>query len=102
MGGTILINNAAGRALRKKRADVRAADVLDCVGGFQAGDTVYVTFRGVDGGQFVVATGTVRCDESALRGMTARSNGDRVNASDDANIVIRAQDMDLLWPPFVE
>ena len=102
MGGTIVVNNAVGRALRKKRADVRAADVLDCAGGFQAGDTIYVTFRGADGGQYVVATGVVRCDESVLRGMTARSNGDGADEKGDANIVIRAQDMELLWPPLVE
>jgi glutamate 5-kinase len=98
MGGTIVVNNAAGRALRKKRADVRAADVLDCVGGFQAGDTIYLTFRGIDGGQYVVATAVVHYDESVLRAMTAQSIGNGTDGKAGANIVIRAQDMQLLWP----
>ena len=67
---------------RKDRAEVKnnlkrgsttlpAALVLDSSGGFHAGDRVYVVTRGTDGGQGVIATGTIRCDaielaESAL------------------------------------
>ena len=85
--GSIVINNASGRALRREVADVTAHDVLDCAGGFSAGDTVYVTFRAVDGGQFVVATGVMCCDETTLR-QQMRST---------ATVVIRETDVKLLW-----
>ena len=85
--GSIVLNNAAGRSLRRRPATVCAADVLDCAGGFSAGDTVYVTFRAVDGGQFVIATGVIGCDEITLR-QQMRST---------ATVVIRETDVKLLW-----
>jgi hypothetical protein len=88
--GTILLNNAAGRSLRKAAATVYAADVLDCAGNFSAGDTVYISFRGIDGGQYVVATGVIRCDESVLR--------QTLGALAPAAVIINASDMKLLWP----
>lgn len=103
MGGTIVVANDTGRALRRKCSDVRLADVLDCAGGFRAGDTIYVTFRGVDGGQYVIATGIVRCDEGTLRHMLARARehlplDDRSNTSFDIHVVILERDVKLLWP----
>ena len=88
MRGTIVLDNATGRALRKTPAVVRAANVLDCAGGFDAGDTVYIAFRSVDGGQFVIATGLVGCDERTLR---------RQMQTRAADAVVQAQDVRLLW-----
>jgi len=85
MSGTIVLNNAAGRALRRKPADVKAQDVLDCAGRFAAGDTVYVTFRAIDGGQYVVATGIVRCENELVR------------SAESATVIVRGQDLRLLW-----
>ena len=100
MGGIIVINNDAGRALRRKPAEVRVAHVLDCTGGFRTGDKVYVTFRTSDGSQFVIATGIVCCDEASLQEKAARMHSLRngVNQGGDADVVIREQDVELLWP----
>ena len=87
--GWIVLNNSAGRAMRRGTADVAARDVLDCSGGFAAGDTVYITFRGIDGGQYAVAIGTAACDENAIR---------RVLGASPATVIVRAQDVLLLWP----
>jgi glutamate 5-kinase len=108
--GTIVIINKAGRALRKKCAAVLAENVLDCSGRFSAGDRVHVTFRGRDGGQYAIATGIVRCDDTMLRLLMvqpadARSNpgecADRIERDPierDLVVVIREQDLVLLWP----
>jgi hypothetical protein len=69
-------------------APVRAADVLDCAGGFNAGDMIYIAFRAVDGGQFVIATGVIRCDETTLRQQL------RAGATD---VVMRESDVKLIW-----
>ena len=71
--GTIVINAEAGRTLRKQRTELLMTHVLDCAGSFRAGDRVYVTFRQSDGGQYVIATGIVRCDEAVLRLLMNRS-----------------------------
>ena len=85
MRGTIVLNNAAGRALRHKLADVKARDVLDCAGSFNAGDRVYVTFRAIDGGQYVVATCIICCAS------------ERVCGAASAIVIVREQDLQLLW-----
>jgi hypothetical protein len=87
MKGWIAIGNSAGRALRRGAVDVHARDVLYCAGGFGAGDEVYITFRGTDGGQYVVATGVTRCAEAELRN-TLRSGDD---------VIIREQEIRLPW-----
>jgi glutamate 5-kinase len=92
--GTIVINNKAGRALRKKCAAVLAEYVLDCSGSFSAGDRVCVTFRGRDGGQYAIATGIVRCDDTMLRQL----KGHAADACSNPVIVIQEQDVKLLWP----
>jgi len=102
--GTIVINNEAGRALRKKRVAVLAAQVLDCVGDFRTGDRVCVAFRGKDGGQYAVATGIVRCDEAMLRrtkGKSADAHGNPAE-NDGFDVVIREQDLELLWSSTTE
>jgi glutamate 5-kinase len=77
-----------------KRAAVLAEDVLDCSGRFSIGDSVYVTFRGRDGGQYAIATGIVRCDDTMLRKLT----GQPTDARGNSVIVIEEQDLKLLWP----
>lgn len=100
MRGIIIINNEAGRALRKQRLSLLAGNVLDCSGSFHAGDRIYVTFRGNDGGQYVIAKGIVRYDETALRQIIDRPvvELEKANANDDSAIVIQEQDIELLWP----
>lgn len=85
MSATIILNNAAGRALRNRPADVTAQDVLDCAGCFKAGEMVYVTFRAVDGGQYVVATGIACCASELVRGAAS------------ARVIVRQDDLQLLW-----
>lgn len=100
MGGIIVINAEAWRTLRKQRDALMATDVLDCAGGFRAGDTVYVVVRGDDGGQGVIATGIARCDASMLLQTKGRSIDMRTESieNDDACVVIDANDLRLLWP----
>jgi glutamate 5-kinase len=100
--GTIVLDNDAGRALRKKPAPVRAADVLYCAGGFRAGNTVYIAFRTSDGSQYVVATGIARCDEAVLRQMVSSGRPALVAAGEqgEVTIVVPEQDVQLLWPSF--
>ena len=88
MRGTIVLNNFAGRTLRRGAADVHARDVLDCIGGFAAGDAVYLTFRAVDGGQYVVASGVSRRSDAELR---------HTLQTGDASVVVSGQDVRLLW-----
>jgi glutamate 5-kinase len=97
--GSITINNQAGRALRKKCVAVLAEHVLDCSGNFRVGDQVYVTFRGKDGGQYVIATGVVGCDVEVLRQIMGRWADACTTPSEnqDSTVVIREQDLKLLW-----
>jgi glutamate 5-kinase len=102
MRGTIVLDNAPGRALRKAPAAVRVRDVLWCAGGFHAGDPVYLTFRAVDGGQYLVATGIVRCDAAGLSrrtGARPQAAPDGADERPDDDAVIRAEDVEVLWPP---
>jgi len=103
--GTIIINNQSGRALRKKCVAVLAEHVLDCAGSFHVGDRVYVSFRGNDGGQGVIATGIVSCDVAMLLQAKGRSADARDNPVERADpvereplVVIREEDLELLWP----
>ncbi|HEV2607778.1 MAG TPA: PUA domain-containing protein [Xanthomonadaceae bacterium] len=100
MRGTIVIKNEAGRALRRKCVAVLAACVLDSAGSFRAGDRVYVSFRGKDGGQYVIAKGIVRCDHAVLQQIKGRSADMRSDPAEDdeSDVVIREQDLELLWP----
>ena len=94
MHGVIVITAEAGRALRIGRAMPRLADVLDRSGQFRAGDRIYVVVRGHDGGQSVVASGVIDCDAAVFgSGMSSSQS------LDAASVVIREQDLELLWPP---
>jgi glutamate 5-kinase len=102
--GTIVIDNDAGRALCRKPAAVRAADVLYCSGEFCAGDAIYIAFRTSDGSQYVVASGIARCDETELRLTPGvqRHEAAATARTDDPDIVVLEQDVQLLWPPNVD
>ena len=88
MNGSIVLNNPAGRALRRGAADVFARDVLDCAGAFESGDAVYLTFRAADGGQYALATGIACCSGAELRR--------KLKFREDA-IVLRGENVRLLW-----
>jgi hypothetical protein len=53
--GVVVIEAALGRSLRTQPAPIRAGQVLGSSGQFEAGDALYVTTRGRDGGQGVLA-----------------------------------------------
>lgn len=89
MQGTVVIDAEAGRALRLGAIDVLGAHVLGGIGAFRAGDRVYVVTRGKDGGQGVIATGIVRTDSDQLGHAETEATG----------VVMRADDLSLLWPP---
>jgi len=99
MRGTIYINAAAGRALRKERAALLTTHVLHCAGDFRAGDRVYLVVRGDDGGQGSIATGIVQCDGALLWRLCGRSTDacDIPIEKDDPFVVMLAQDMEMLW-----
>jgi glutamate 5-kinase len=97
--GTIVISADAGRALRKHGAALLTTHILGCAGDFHIGDKVYVVVRGDDGGQSVIATGIVRCDERVLTYAKSRSAGVS-NVPIDGGapaVVIAEQDLCLLW-----
>jgi len=102
MRGTIVIDNASGRALRKMPGAVRAANALCCAGDFQPGDVVYISFRTSDGSQYVVATGVAVCDARTLHRLIdseGRSRNGARGLGNECIVVVREQDVRLLWPP---
>ena len=82
--GTATISGELGRRLRKAVAPIRAHALLGHSGEFLAGDSVYVTTRGRDGGQSTLGVGRAAVDAAALRHCDA-----------DAVVV---DDLQLLWP----
>jgi len=96
--GTIVLCNSAGRALRKKPAAVNTCYVIDCSGEFCAGDTVNVTFRGADGGQYAIATAIADIDAAALRRQISRGSRVEMTKSDQV-LAIAEKNLKLLWPP---
>ena len=100
--GNVVLCNAAGRTLRKKAASVRVCDVLWCYGNFSTGDSVYIAFCGADGGQSVIAIGTVACGKSELEIKIGPLRADLSlagpDAKDDLSVVIPAEQFRLLWP----
>ncbi|MBS0194759.1 MAG: hypothetical protein JSR34_10980 [Proteobacteria bacterium] len=66
MRGFIAITGVAGKALRMQGTPPVCGDVLNCSGTFRAGDRVFVTMRGTDGGQAVVARAFSAVDAQAL------------------------------------
>jgi hypothetical protein len=55
--GAVVIDAALGRALRAQPAPIRAGQLLGSSGCFGAGDALYITTRGRDGGQGVLGIG---------------------------------------------
>jgi glutamate 5-kinase len=88
--GTLFIDAAAAKALRKPGAALVLDGLLYTAGAFQAGDFVFVVVRGVDGGQRAIAKGHVRCDAQTL---------ERARRTRDASVdpVIAADALRLLW-----
>src|ERR1700739_2834778 len=106
MGGTIYIDNSAGRALRKRAAAVRASDVLYSGGGFLAGEEIEIAFRSADGAQYVIATGIARCSEATLlercgAPLPWKTRNSRIDPADDF-FVVDADDIRLYWPAALE
>jgi hypothetical protein len=100
--GTIVLANEPGRRLRKTPAAVNAFDVLYWSGGFSAGDSIYISFMGADGGLYVVAVGMACCDDAVLRTKIGPPLADahkRTCNISDKTVVVREQDVTLLWPP---
>ena len=73
--------------------------MLDCVGGFRAGDPVYISFRTSDGSQFVIAAGIASCDELALRRMIALRRRSADLRDEPTVVEFPVRDAQLLWPP---
>jgi len=69
--GVVVIHAELARELRKSPAPIRAGELLGHSADFRAGETVYVTSRGADGGQSVLALGLARIDAIALPGSEA-------------------------------
>jgi hypothetical protein len=64
--GVLTIGAERARELRKRPVPVRAIDLIGRSGDFRAGDWLYVTSRGHDGGQAVLATGAAAVDFDEL------------------------------------
>ena len=88
--GVVVLAAEAGRALREGRLP-RRRDVLDWSGEFGAGDGVYATMRGRDGGQGVVALAT-----SAINARTLSCPLSGWSEADDG-VVLRGQGLDVFW-----
>lgn len=99
MRGNIVIGNSPGRTLRKGPAAIHALDVLDCAGRFKAGDDVYISFRTLDGSQYVIATGVAQCDATTLHETVSEPNQvtAKTRETEHSRLVVRAQDVQLLW-----
>jgi glutamate 5-kinase len=97
--GTIVINADAGRALRKHGGALLTTHILGCAGDFHVGDKVHVVVRGDDGGQSVIGSGIVCCDESVLTQAKSRSVGARCVPIESGTpaVVIAEPDLHLLW-----
>lgn len=89
--GVIVLDAAAGRALRQHGRLPCRREVLDCAGEFAAGDRVWVTMRNKEGAQAVLARACAARDADGLRTPTPPGEGDAV--------VLQADDLDVLWRP---
>jgi len=71
--GVVVVGAARARELRKAPSAVRAGDLIGRSGDFRAGDWLYVTSRGHDGGQSVLATGAAMIDFDKLGELDAQA-----------------------------
>lgn len=81
--GVLTVGAERARELRRTETPVCAGDLLGRSGEFLAGDWLYVTSRGHDGGQSVLAIGTAMVDAA------------RIGALDPQALVI--SQLQLLW-----
>jgi hypothetical protein len=81
--GVLTIGAERARELRRSATPVCAGDLVARSGEFNAGDWLYVTSRGHDGGQSVLATGVALVDAA------------RIDALDPQARVI--EQLQLLW-----
>ena len=65
--GVAIISGELARALEHRPAPIRAGELLGHSGEFRAGEFLYVTTRGKDGGQSTLGIGTAAIDFGALR-----------------------------------
>lgn len=88
--GTLVVTSKAGRALRfDHRLPVRG-DLLGCSPAFVAGDAVWVTMRGPDGGQLLVARAI-----SAIPATPARAPA--VSGTEAEQPLLREDGLSVLW-----
>ena len=99
MHGTIVLNNQAGRGLRKQRAAVTVADILWCIGRFGAGDPICISFCARDGGQYVVANGVSLLSDAELRERlpALSAKGGSAEPARDDTVVVAAGDIAMRW-----
>lgn len=88
--GTLVVTVEAGRALRFQRRLPLRRDLLGCSTPFAAGDAVWVTMRGGDGGQLVVARAISAITATAARAPAAP-------ADEAQQPLLREQGLDVLW-----
>jgi hypothetical protein len=82
--GVVVVGAERARELKSGPSPIRVVDLVDRSGDFRAGDRLYVTARGRDGGQSVLATGAAVVDFDQLAGLDAQ-----------ATVV---DGLELLWP----
>jgi len=71
--GVVVVGAERAQELKRGPFPIRAADLVDSSGDFRAGDWLYVTARGYDGGQSVLASGTAAVDFDQLAGLDAQA-----------------------------
>jgi hypothetical protein len=67
--GVVIVGARRARELRSSASPIRAGDLVGRSGEFHAGEWLYVTGRGSDGGQSVLATGMAVVDFDRLAGL---------------------------------
>jgi hypothetical protein len=99
MYGTIVLNNRAGRGLRRNKTAVAVSDILWCGGSFRAGEPVHLTFCGLDGGQYVIANGVSLLSDADLREKlpSMSAQGGAMVPAPDNTVVVAERDVELLW-----
>src|SRR5436190_23933819 len=71
--GVVVVGAERARSLKRGPSPIVAADLIDRSGDFRCGDWLYVTSRGHDGGQSVLATGAAAVDFDQLAVLDAQA-----------------------------
>jgi hypothetical protein len=69
----LVVGAERARELRRGSAPIRVGELIGRSGDFHAGDWLYITARGHDGGQSVLATGAAAVDFDRLAGLDAQA-----------------------------